>query len=404
MGDERCRRGQSPQAAMIARRYDTGRIVRLEVADDALVGISDCPPEAADHLGPIPWVAPGLIDIQVNGYGGQEFSAPTITPEKVASIAAVMPSFGVTRFLPTLTTESHENLLSAARCVVQACRQSPETDRLIAGIHLEGPYISPQEGARGAHPRQHCRLPDFEEFQRLQEAAEGRIRLITLAPELPGALDFIRCAAAAGVIVAIGHTMADWGTVRAAADAGARLSTHLGNGCPAVLPRHNNCIWAQLAEDRLWASLIVDGHHLPPPVVKSLVRAKSPERCILVSDMSGMAGLPPGRYPGNICDVEILPDGKLVIAGQRELLAGATAAVCVGLVNVMHFAGLSLSEAVAMATSRPAALAGIACSAFEQPTSADLVVFDLRPAADDRPGEIQVRASFSGGRLSYRAA
>ncbi len=403
MGADRSAHQQARQAVIVARRYDTGQIVKLELSAGTLVAIIPAWPETADQTESLPWVSPGLIDIQVNGYGGQEFSAPTITAEKVASIAAVMPSFGVTRLLPTLTTESHENLLRAVRAVVEACKQSADTERLIAGIHLEGPYISPEDGARGAHPRQHCRLPDFNEFQRLQDAAEGCIRVITLAPELPGALEFIARATASGVVVGIGHTMADAQLVRAAADAGARLSTHLGNGCPSVLPRHNNCIWAQLAEDRLVASLIVDGHHLPPPVVKSLVRAKSPERCILVSDMSGMAGLPPGRYPGNLCDVEILPDGKLVIAGQRELLAGATAPISVGLVNAMHFAGLSLADAVAMASVRPAALLGLCPAGFEEPRSADLVVFSVGPTSKEGTGEIHVLATFCGGKLVYRA-
>src|SRR5206468_8402774 len=130
---------------------------------------------------------------------------------------------------------------------------------------------------------------------------------------------FIERAVASGVVVAIGHTKATGDQIRAAVDAGATLSTHLGNGAHPLIRRHPNYIWEQLAEDRLMASLIVDGHHLPPSVVKSMVRAKTPARCVLVSDITALGGMPPGRYSGGLGDLEVLESGKLVLADQRDI-------------------------------------------------------------------------------------
>src|SRR5207248_2337185 len=158
----------------------------------------------------------------------------------------------------------------------------PTTDRAVAhavaGIHLEGPYISAEDGPRGAHARRHVRPPDWDEFRRLQDASGGRVRLLTLAPEHDGAVHFIERLTAAGVVVALGHTAASGERIRDAVRAGARLSTHLGNGSHAVLPRHPNYLWEQLADDGLWASVICDGHHLPPSVVRCVVRVKTPAR------------------------------------------------------------------------------------------------------------------------------
>jgi N-acetylglucosamine-6-phosphate deacetylase len=247
----------------------------------------------------------------------------------------------------------------------------------LPGIHVEGPFISPVDGPRGAHPPRHVRPPDWDEFQRLQDAAGGRIRILTLSPEYEGSAALIRRVADAGVIVSIGHTAATPEQVRAAVDAGATMSTHLGNGSHALIPRHHNYVWAQLADDRLTAGLIVDGHHLPPEVVKTFLRAKTPARCVLVSDVSGLAGLPPGRHRSEMCDLEILPDGKLVVAGQSEVLAGASAPLGTCVANVLRFGEVSLAEAIAMAATQPARLLGVAPGGLAPGDPADLILFDL---------------------------
>jgi N-acetylglucosamine-6-phosphate deacetylase len=219
-----------------------------------------------------------------------------------------------------------------------------------------------------------------------------------MAVELDAAPAFIRRVVQSGVIVAIGHTSANSDQIRAAVDAGARLSTHLGNGAHPMLPRHPNYIWDQLADDRLMASLIVDGHHLPPAVVKSLVRAKTPERCILISDISGLAGLPPGFHQANHGDVEILPDGRLVVAGQRQILAGASLPIGAGVANVMAFAGVSLADAVRMAVHHPAELLGLPPGGFRPGDPADLVQFDLaEPSHPSGPPRLEIRATILDG-------
>jgi N-acetylglucosamine-6-phosphate deacetylase len=380
---------------LLGRRYDTGQPVRLEITQDRIARVAPAPePQRTEHW---PWIAPGLIDIQVNGYGGPEFSSADLTPEEVLRVARAMDRFGVTRFCPTLTTERFEVLRHGLRTVAMACESSPQVARRVAAIHLEGPYISSEEGARGAHPLRYCRPPDWDEFQRLQEAAAGRIGILTMAVEFDRAPAFIERVANSGVVVAIGHTASNSAQIRAAVDAGARMSTHLGNGCHPMLCRHANYIWDQLAEDRLLASLICDGHHLPPEMVKTFVRAKTPDRCILISDLVGLAGSPPGRYDSNLGAVEVLPSGRLVVAGQTELMAGASLPIGAGVANAIRFAGVGLAQAVRMAVDHPARLLGIEPGGIEPGAPADLVLFEL--------GEgFEVRATLVGGELVFSSA
>ena len=378
---------------LLGRRYDTGQPVRLEITQDKIARVTPCAAES-QQTERLPWIAPGLIDVQVNGYGGPEFNSADLTPEKVFQISGAMDRFGVVRFCPTLTTEGFEVLRHGLRTIAAACESSPQLARRIPAVHLEGPYISTEDGARGAHPPQHCRQPDWDEFQRLQEAAGGRIGILTMAVEFDRSPAFIARVADSGVVVAIAHTAADSAQIRAAVDAGARMSTHLGNGSHPVLRRLSNYIWDQLAEDRLVASLICDGHHLPPEVVKTFVRAKTPERCILVSDLVGLAGSPPGRYQTSLCEVEVLPSGRLVMAGQRELMAGASMPIGTGVANVVRFAGVDLAQAVRMAVDHPARLLGIEPGGLEPGDPADLVLFEL----DDG---FEVRATLVGGELVF---
>jgi N-acetylglucosamine-6-phosphate deacetylase len=222
------------------------------------------------------------------------------------------------------------------------------------------------------------------------------IRLVTLAPEQEGALEFIKKLARSGVVVALGHTAATPEEIRAAVDAGARLSTHLGNGTHALLPRHDNYVWEQLGNDALWASLICDGHHLPPPVVRSMIRAKTPARTILTCDASSLAGLPPGLYREWEQDLEILPEGKIIVRGT-SYLAGSHAFTdfCVG--NAIRFAGVSLAEAVDMAGARPRELLGLPPRRIEPGMPADLVLFDWQEG-----GDFKVRATVLAGELDRR--
>jgi N-acetylglucosamine-6-phosphate deacetylase len=203
------------------------------------------------------------------------------------------------------------------------------------------------------------------------------------------------------VVVAIGHTAASYDQIDTAVAAGARLSTHLGNGSHTRLHRLRNYIWKQLADDRLWASLIADGHHLPAEALRVFVRAKSPSRCLLVSDLSGQAGQPPGRYASEFCDVEVLDDGGLVVAGQRELLAGAAAPLGHGIVQVMHDAGLDLATAVDMASAQPARLLRQPVGLLDPGAPANLVQFRLGTTEDRPMAEFVVVATLVDGRPVY---
>ncbi len=339
--------------SLIARRYDDSQPVEVTFAEEKIVAITP-----VSRAGDFPWIAPGLIDLQVNGAGGIDFNSAHLTVADVQQVCKRMLGWGVTGLLATCTTDSQERLRQSLQTIAAAVQQEGFARESILGIHLEGPAISPDDGPRGAHPKEHVRPPNWQEFTELQAAAGGLIRLVTLSPEYEAAPAFIQQAVASGVRIAIGHTRATSEQIQAAVEAGATLSTHLGNGAHPLLKRHPNYIWDQLAEDRLWASLIVDGHHLPPAVVKTMVRAKGVERILLVGDQTGLAGLPPGRYDTPLGAVEMLDGGKLVVAGQREILAGATAPLPVNIALLQRFAGVDLRTAVDCASRQPAQFLG----------------------------------------------
>ena len=318
---------------ILARRYDTAQPTAFEIEAGRIVSAqpivdpprNELPNESggdsafADQL---PWIAPGLVDLQVNGYGGREFCSPDITVDDIAKIVAVQRSGGVARFLPTVTTSPFEVLRRAMATLAMACDGDRELARRIPGIHLEGPYISPEDGPRVRIRSRNAGGPIGTNSSGCKKRpaagfawSRWPLNCPALAISLPGSLR-----PPASRPSAIPPPTA---TRFAPPPTPARLSTHLGNGSHRMLRRHPNYLWDQIAEDRLVATVIADGHHLPPEVLKTIVRAKSPERVILISDLSGMAGLAPGRYTTQLCDLEILADGRLVLAGQDQLLAGA---------------------------------------------------------------------------------
>ena len=295
---------------------------------------------------------PGLLDLQVNGYAGVDFNSPGLARDQIRGVLQTLRNTGVTRCLPTLITGSLERFVACARALVAV------NDPAIAGIHLEGPYISPADGPRGAHPRAHTAPASLDDFRRRQEAASGQIVLVTIAPEVPGALELIEYLVSSGVRVAIGHSEADAARIRDAIAAGATLSTHLGNGCASMLPRHPNLVWEQLAADELWASVIVDGHHLPPATVKTMVRAKSPRRTILVTDATAAGGCAPGSYVLGDAQVDVSVDRRVSLRGTSQL-AGSALTLPEAIGNTVRFTGLPLADVMPMASTIPAAYLGI---------------------------------------------
>lgn len=354
---------------------DTGRAVEIEVRDGRIAAVRETTREAGGL-----WVTPGLIDVQVNGFAGVDYNSPEAPLDEIGRSIRELRSTGVTRFLPTVITGSTERMCGAVRNLARAKEQLEEGDS-IAGIHVEGPFISPDDGPRGAHPREHVRPPDRDEFLRMQEAAGGAIRLFTLAPETSGALAFIEFLVDRGVVVSLGHTAATGEQIRDAIRAGATMSTHLGNGAHSMLPRHPNYIWEQMAADELYAGLIVDGIHLPPSFVKCAVRAKGLERSVLVTDATAPANCAPGRYRLGDIEVELTAENRVQIAGTRQL-AGSALRMDRGVENLMSFAGLTLGQALRLGTVNAARSVGLAdrTGFLSAGDAADLVLFRFDPA------------------------
>jgi N-acetylglucosamine-6-phosphate deacetylase len=304
------------------------------------------------------WLSPGLVDLQVNGYGGDDVNLDTPDADVVLSLTKKMVAAGVTTYLPTVITASELKMVAALRGIAEARRYSKLVADTVPYVHVEGPSISGAAGPRGAHPLEHVRPPSLDEFDRWQQASGGLVGMVTLSPHFIGVEDYIRELTKRGVHVALGHTDASAFEISRAVDAGARLSTHLGNGVASVLPRHPNLLWTQLADDRLTATLIADGHHLPVDTFKAMVRAKGVGRSILVSDSVALAGMPGGIYDAPVGGrVELHADGRLSLLGT-EYLAGAVVPLKDGVARAICMMGFPVEDSIAMATENPGRFAG----------------------------------------------
>lgn len=332
-----------------AAHYRTGEVWAFTFRGDRLVERARARGEAELIFGP------GFCDLQCNGFAGVDFNHPQTVPEAIAGAVRAMWRHGCTLVLPTIVTQHPERLEMLFRKLVAAVADDPETRRSVPGFHLEGPFISPEDGARGAHLLDAVRPPDVKLWRRVQRAAEGGIRLVTLAPELPGALPLLRLLRREAVLPAVGHTMSDAAQIRRAADAGALLSTHLGNGCPQQMHRHENPVFAQLGEDRLAASVIADGIHLPSDVVRTIARTKGAARTVLVTDAMAAAGAPPGRYTLSDLVLEVGRDHVVRQPGAPNFAGSALTMEC-AVANYAAMAGTTLADAWDAASTLPRAL------------------------------------------------
>lgn len=337
------------------RHFQTGQAIEIRILDGRIEHIRPLDlAEIKDQT--LPFVGPGLIELQLNGYNGMDFNTLPIPSRTTTQVTQALWQEGVTSYFPTVITNSAENIETAVRSIAKDCEQDAETDACVAGIHVEGPFISPEDGARGAHSKAYVQAPDWEMFQRWQEAAGGRIRILTLSPEWPNAAEFIHKCASSGVIVSIGHTAATPEQIREAVAAGASMSTHFGNGSHTLLPRHPNYLWEQLASDELWTCVIPDGFHLPDAVLKVVMKVKG-ERSIIVSDAVMLSGMPPGEYDLHIGGKVVLtPEGRLHTAENPKILAGSAQMLLWGISNLVRRELCTLSEAWEMASIRPARL------------------------------------------------
>jgi len=301
----------------------------------------------------------GWIDLQVNGYGGVDFNAPGLTVAAVRDVTERLEAAGTTGYLPTLVTGDPETMIHTLRTVVAARRAYATCERNILGFFLEGPFISDKPGAVGTHPVEWVRAPDLALFNRFQDAAEGLVKLVNVAAEVPGMPAFVRAVASTGVTVSLGHQLATSpAEIEPCLAAGATAFTHLGNGIPNTIDRHDNIVCTALVEDRARIMFIPDGHHLPDTMLKLYVRAVPPKRLIAVSDAQYPAGLPPGEYEVCGARARLEPNG-LLWNPARRCLVGATTPLAACMHRLRERLGLTPEECRAIGHDNPLALIGM---------------------------------------------
>ncbi len=373
--------------------YLDNRPIRITIKNSKIVQIQRIAELSKPTLAKT-YIAPGLIDHQVNGYLSHSFVGEQLTKNKIQQITEAFWREGITTYLPTLTTNSFE-IIHKNFGILAAAIKDPHIGQSIPGFHLEGPYISDLDGFRGVHPKPHIRQPDWEEFSKWYEAADQKILEVTLAPELKGGIAFIEKCRAKNIVVAIGHHNGSAATIKAAADAGASVSTHLGNGCANTIHRHDNPLWPQLADDRLAASIIVDGFHLRPEEVQTFFKVKGVDNTILVSDIVRLAGSPPGIYEDFGTQVEVTKEGKVMMPSQN-VLAGASFLITTGVENMLKFTQCSLADAIHMASRNPARLLGLTDrGVLSIGKRADMILFTMEN------GKMEIEQTFVGGELVY---
>lgn len=369
---------------MIMKGIDvfTGIPVELEIENGLisrrreLQEIEDIQEDNQDHK--LPYLSPGWVDIQVNGWMGLDYNGDTLDADSFSRICMKLAASGTTRHLPTIITASQNDILRRLKTLRKLRDESPWMASRVPGFHVEGPFISKLDGPRGAHNSDFVRDSSIEEFEAWQEAAGGLIRIVTLAPESPGAADFIEYVSSRNVVVSLGHSGADPGLVREAVAAGATMSTHLGNGLSRTIPRYENPLWEQLASDQLTASIIADGFHLPPAFIKTVCRTKGSGRVVLISDAAPPGGLGAGTTVWAGMKVDVSADGRISLAGT-PYLAGAGHLQDRGIGFYMDSTGCSLADAVRACTVTPAAMIGLAPESvsLQEGSPADIVAFRL---------------------------
>jgi N-acetylglucosamine-6-phosphate deacetylase len=361
----------------------SGRSLRVTVEDGRIAAITEVSGPAG------PWLAPGLVDLQVNGYAGHDVNAPGVDEAQVTGLVRSLYGAGVTTVVPTIVSAPEDRIVAALEAIARARAADPLVAHAIPYAHVEGPFISSEEGPRGAHDPRHVRPADVTELRRWG----GLAGMVTVSPHDDAAIDLIAEATRAGVRCAVGHTHATPEQITRAADAGAVLATHLGNATYATLPRHPNQLWTQLADDRLHAGFIADGHHLPRDAFRAMLRAKGIERSHLVSDATALGGRPPGRYRTPVGgEVELAADGRLSRVGT-PFLAGAARTLADGVATAIAMAGLTLADGLRLATANPGRFAG-GRGVLRVGAPADLITFAWRPG----DATLDVRTVIAAGR------
>ena len=373
--------------------YADGQPITIKIKDGKISDLIRNSNERINTKGII-YVAPGLIDHQVNGYLSHSFVGDNLDARQVKKITEAFWKSGITTFMPTLTTESNEVLLKNFKKLNEIL-EDKNLEQSIPGFHLEGPYISPVDGFRGAHNLAHIRNPNWEEFEAWHLASGKRIKEVTVAPELEGAMGFIKKCIDNNIKVAIGHSNASTAQINEAVKLGVSISTHLGNGCANTIHRHHNPIWPQLSEDKLFASLIVDGFHLTKEEVRTFYKVKGADKTILVSDITRWAGMPPGNYTDFGQKIVVTEEGAIMMP-KENVLAGASFLITKGIENIINFTGCSLKEAIDMSTINPAKALGFNDRGeIAVGKRADLIYFSFDS------GKLEIVKTIVGGKVVY---
>lgn len=377
--------------------YDDRAPVCIEIEDGIIKQITRLT-DVADTFPQI-IIAPGFIDNQVNGCAGVSFSfgGSNLTAEGVRKATSGLWKYGVTTYLPTLTTNAKELLIKNLQVLAVAANDEALLGS-VPGFHLEGPYINPEDGYRGAHPKEFVRLPDWDEFTELNTAASNKILQVTLAPEMEGGLDFITRCSLEGIVVALGHHNAPAETVKQAVDRGAKIATHLGNGAANMINRHRNPFWSQLADDRLMISIICDGFHLLPEEIKSFYGIKGPGRTIITSDVTSYAALEPGTYKTQTGETIVLTSEGMLRYPAQNVLYGSASPLTKGVGHIMEVTNCTLADAIQMASINPARLYNLTDRGTLEPGKrADIILFNLEN------NRIKIKKTYVKGKLVYKA-
>jgi len=311
---------------------------------------------------PSRYTGPGLVDLQMNGYCGFDFNSDPDTwkADDFQRMASALKSRGVAAVLPAIITDDSELMKYRASKFDAILKDNPELESIFPGLHIEGPFISPEDGPRGAHPEAFCSTPDDLPcfLSDLQKASGNRIKMFTLAPEIKGVMDIIGEADGMDICVGIGHTSAAPSILDKAVHYGARISTHLGNGSHQTLPRHDNYIQYQLSLDSLFASFIADGHHIPFYTLKNYIRTKGADRSVLVTDAISAADVGPGVYRLGNEEVVVRDDLHVSKPGEPNLAGSALTLDC-AVLNIVSHCDVPFDSAWKMASKIPASLVGL---------------------------------------------
>jgi N-acetylglucosamine-6-phosphate deacetylase len=366
-----------------------GKAMEVTVKGSKISGVREIEPEPR-----LSRLLPPLVDLQHNGALGIAYNNLNgEAPEQLQRVADLLIRNGVGRVLATFPTAPYEVLNTSAAALKSALDADEVLDSLFFGIFHEGVFISPADGWRGGHDPAYILAPDWDKFRILNALTGNRVKLVNVAPEEPGALDFIEKAASSGLKVALGHCCPDTEIINEAVNRGASVVTHFANGAAALIHRFKNPLWGFFDNEKLSLGLIGDGFHLPPELVRAALRIKGQDRCFMVSDANMYSGCRPGSYKrlGGI-DCVIEPNGFIHHITEQDILAGAWFQNNRSVEFLVNSVGLSFTEAWKMCSVTPARLMNLRLPGLQAGDEATFV------QATFQDGELNIEQSVFCGK------